>query len=164
MPPASTESQPNLTVASHVENVTDSQPDEVAAGQAETVNPERSHGLSMAHVEPKASDPTPVLRIVRLDADSPELDDASPRDSLSRQQVQRGIELLRTQLVACAGDRHGTSLTQLTISPEGRVTHSLIEGAFAGTPAGSCMARALRGARFPRFASEAFTVRYPFRL
>jgi len=40
----------------------------------------------------------------------------------------------------------------------------VVDGAFAGTPQGSCMARALRGAQFPQFASSQLRVVYPFAL
>ena len=119
---------------------------------------------------PEASDEPPVLQIVPLgpavDANAsalPDDTDGEVRKDLSRDDVQRGLERVRPQLVACAGDRHGTTYSQITISHTGRVTYSLIEGAFAGTPEGSCMARALRTARFPRSAADSITVRYPFR-
>jgi hypothetical protein len=49
----------------------------------------------------------------------------------------------------------------VTIEGSGRVSYSLIEGAFAGTSTGSCMARVLRGVKVPSFSGSAFKVRYP---
>ena len=46
----------------------------------------------------------------------------------------------------------------------GRVTNATVGGQFAGTPVGSCIARAVRGASFPRFQRATFTINYPFRL
>jgi hypothetical protein len=91
---------------------------------------------------------------------------AAPAEQLSaqptRQQVMSGLEALRPALNACVAGAHGTSFANVTIAGSGRVTYSTIEGAFAGTNQGSCMARALRSASFPRFASDSFNVRYPF--
>lgn len=82
----------------------------------------------------------------------------------SREQIQTGIEGMRAALLGCAGNAHGTSTARLTILGTGRVASATIEGAFAGTAQGSCMARALRTASFPRFASDNLQVTYPFRL
>jgi hypothetical protein len=46
----------------------------------------------------------------------------------------------------------------------GHVSNASVTGQFAGTPVGSCIARAVRGATFPRFANPTFTFSYPFRL
>ena len=80
----------------------------------------------------------------------------------SRDDVQQRLLGMRDKLASCAGDQHGTSYANVTINGNGRVSHSTIEGAFAGTPAGSCMARTLRSASFPRFTGPQFTVRYPY--
>jgi hypothetical protein len=44
------------------------------------------------------------------------------------------------------------------------VTTATVNGPFAGTPTGSCIARAVRAARFPPFAQPRFAVTYPFHL
>ena len=46
----------------------------------------------------------------------------------------------------------------------GRVTGANVTGQFAGTPVGSCVARAVRGASFPRFQRASFVINYPFRI
>lgn len=79
----------------------------------------------------------------------------------SRDQVKDTMLAAWSKLTECAGDVHGTSYANLTISADGRVTYSLIDGALAGTPEGSCMARALRTVSFPRFSGPPFKVRYP---
>jgi hypothetical protein len=88
----------------------------------------------------------------------------NPQQDLSRTQVQTGLESVRGQLQSCAAGAHGRTTANVTISGAGRVTYATIEGAFAGTPQGSCMARALRGAQFPQFQSPQLRVRYPFAL
>jgi hypothetical protein len=70
---------------------------------------------------------------------------------------------MHSQLAKCVQDKHGTTFANVTIQGSGLVSYSLIEGAFAGTEAGSCMARALRTATFPEFAGPPFKVRYPLR-
>ena len=81
---------------------------------------------------------------------------------LTRAQVQAGIEATRPALVRCAAGAPGEIMASVTISSAGRVTHATVDGAFAGTPQGSCMARALRAAQFPAFTSAQLRVRYPF--
>jgi hypothetical protein len=84
--------------------------------------------------------------------------------TLTRTQVQTVLESMRAELQTCAAGEHGRMKANVTISGAGRVTYATIEGAFAGTPQGSCMARALRGAQFPQFASPQLRVGYPFAL
>jgi hypothetical protein len=80
----------------------------------------------------------------------------------SRDEIKRTFEALRPALEACTDNLHGTTYANVTINGSGRASYSIIEGAFAGSPQGSCMARALRTASFPRFAAASLTVRFPF--
>jgi hypothetical protein len=98
----------------------------------------------------------PVLLVKPLEA-AP----TSPSEQPSRDQVRDTMLAMHTALSACAGDKHGTTFANVTVQGSGRVSYSLIEGAFAGTEAGSCMARTLRAATFPHFAGPPFKVRYP---
>ena len=82
----------------------------------------------------------------------------------TREQIRAGLESVRPALQACAGVLHGTSTARINIASTGRVASANIHGAFAGTPEGSCMARTLRGAVFPRFSDPNLQVTYPFRL
>jgi hypothetical protein len=82
-------------------------------------------------------------------------------DQPSREQVRDTMLALHTKMAACAAGKHGTTFANVTVQGDGRVSYSLIEGAFAGTEAGSCMARTLRSATFPHFAGPPFKVRYP---
>jgi len=82
----------------------------------------------------------------------------------NRSEVQAAIERVRPELARCADGAHGVASATLTIASSGRVSHSTIDGAFVGTPAGSCMALALRGATFPAFSGASFKVTYPFAL
>jgi hypothetical protein len=82
----------------------------------------------------------------------------------TRPEVQQALLAMRPQLEACAAGRHGMVEARVGIAGTGHVTHALIQGAFAGTAEGSCMARALRAATVPPFSVAIFQVQYPFAL
>jgi hypothetical protein len=46
----------------------------------------------------------------------------------------------------------------ITFVPSGKATQALVAGDFAGTPAGSCIARVFRGAQVPAFSGDSVTV------
>jgi hypothetical protein len=52
----------------------------------------------------------------------------------------------------------GSSKVSVTFVPSGRATQALVSGDFAGTPAGSCIARIFRGASIPAFSGSSVTV------
>jgi hypothetical protein len=88
------------------------------------------------------------------------LPDTPPRDA-----VARGLRSVQGAVRGCGGGQHGTANTTVTISGStGRVQSAQVSGQFAGTPVGSCVARAVRGAQFPRFRRSTFTVNFPFSL
>ncbi|AKF07034.1 hypothetical protein [Sandaracinus amylolyticus] len=91
-----------------------------------------------------------------LDADLP----ATP----DRGAVLAAIQAVEPAVRACAEAEHGVASVRIVVAGTGRVTTATVGGQFAGTPVGSCVARAVRTARFPRFASERFEVTYPFQL
>lgn len=115
--------------------------------------------------QPAAPQPVPHPRALRPRA--PQRTDSAPAGlpaQPSRDQIKTAIEGARAAVQACAGASHGLTTAHITILGSGRVSATNIEGAFAGTPQGSCMARALRGATFPRFSASSLQVTYPFRL
>ncbi|HEX4355133.1 MAG TPA: hypothetical protein VHZ95_19510, partial [Polyangiales bacterium] len=67
----------------------------------------------------------------------------------TREEIRTGLEAARSALQSCAGPAHGLSTAHVNITGAGRVASATIEGTFAGTPEGSCMARALRTVSFP---------------
>jgi hypothetical protein len=85
-------------------------------------------------------------------------------DAPSREQVIGAVGAIRSELAQCAAGRGGVAQLDLTVANTGRVVHALVIGDFAGTPQGSCMARALRKASFPRFKQDRFRVLYPVSL
>ena len=83
----------------------------------------------------------------------------------SRSQVQAGMNKVAPRVRRCGNGTTGTVMVNVVISgSSGRVTGANVSGQFAGTPVGSCAARAVRGATFPRFSQSSFSVRYPFQV
>ena len=78
--------------------------------------------------------------------------------------VQSAIQAVEGNVRACSPDQHGTATVRIVVASSGRVTTATVSGQFAGTPIGSCVARAVRGARFPAFSAERFEITYPFQL
>jgi len=82
----------------------------------------------------------------------------------SREQVVAGFEAVQDALAQCAAGKHGVAEIDATIANSGRISHALIGGNFQGSPEGSCMARVVRGARFPQFRQPMLKVSYPVAL
>jgi hypothetical protein len=74
------------------------------------------------------------------------------------------MERVRPAIAECANGRHGTVLLEVTVHHSGRVQGARVEGAFAGSEEGSCMALAVRAARFERFSEDRFSLSYPYSL
>jgi hypothetical protein len=90
----------------------------------------------------------------------PSLPETPPRDD-----VVRALRSVAGRVSACGGGARGVATTTLTLDgATGRVTAARVTGPFAGTAVGSCVARAVRGARFPRFRRASFAVTFPYRL
>jgi hypothetical protein len=66
----------------------------------------------------------------------------------------------------CADEPYGRLVVELTVvGATGRVTKSrTIDSAHAGTAAGACAAKAVRLARFPKFAKDHVTIKFPYEL
>ena len=94
--------------------------------------------------------------------------EAAPSDlpaSPSREQVQAALDGVRPQVAACLEGQHATVRVRVTVRGSGRVTTAQVEDStWARPPHGSCIARAVRHARFPQFADESFVVLYPFQI
>ena len=82
----------------------------------------------------------------------------------SRSDVIAGLDGVRSSVQACADGRSGVAEVDLTIAANGVVTNALVGGDFRGTPQGSCIARAVRKARFPKFTKDSFRLLYPYSL
>jgi hypothetical protein len=51
---------------------------------------------------------------------------------------------------------------KIAISGDGSVTSSQVVGKFAGTPAGACVEKAVKNAKFKKWAGPSLSVKYPF--
>jgi hypothetical protein len=80
----------------------------------------------------------------------------------SRAVVVQRLESVRSSVRACAAGRSGIADLDITIAHSGVVTHVLVGGDFAGTMQGSCIARAVREARFPSFKQERLRLLFPY--
>jgi predicted Zn finger-like uncharacterized protein len=85
------------------------------------------------------------------------------KSSLSRTDVQRGMSAVAPAVKRCGQGQGGTITMAITIGTTGRVSNASATGAFAGTPIGSCAARAVRRAKFPA-SQQTLNVKYPFKL
>jgi hypothetical protein len=83
-------------------------------------------------------------------------------EELTREQVRDGFKSLYQQITQCAAGKHGVAKIQATLAGSGRVVFALVDGAFKGSPEGSCMARAVRKATFPQFSKSRLTVEFPY--
>jgi cytoskeletal protein RodZ len=80
----------------------------------------------------------------------------------TRSEVVARLESVRSSVQTCAAGRSGVADLDITIAHTGIVMHVLVGGDFAGTTEGSCIARAVRQARFPQFKQERFRLLYPY--
>jgi hypothetical protein len=122
--------------------------------------------------------PAPAVAPEQVRA-SPTLADAKPArvPAPPKQVPQRARELLETptreetlaamrgvesDVRACAEpDTAGTAEAAINVAGDsGRVTSATITGIIGSV--GSCIARAVRNAKFPRFTRSAFSIRYPY--
>jgi predicted Zn finger-like uncharacterized protein len=81
-----------------------------------------------------------------------------------RSDVGSAMRGVQPAVRACASGQPGPAMITVVFASSGRVTTATVAAPFAGTPAGSCMARAVRAASVPPFSRPTFQVQYPFAL
>jgi hypothetical protein len=84
--------------------------------------------------------------------------------SPGRAAVLSAVQGVEAAVRACGSDQHGVVTIRFVVAPSGRVTNATVIGPFAGTPTGNCVARVVRGARFPPFSGDRMAITYPFQL
>jgi predicted Zn finger-like uncharacterized protein len=95
---------------------------------------------------------------------APGPDAADLPDTPSRDETLAAMRGVEAAVRACAATETITGTAEVAINvagATGRVTSATVTG-ITGT-VGSCIARAVRNARFPRFAKQTFTIKYPYR-
>jgi hypothetical protein len=113
---------------------------------------------------PTGAGPAPTAKTSTAPAPTGGGADSSLPQKLGRSQVQSGMRTVAGAVARCGRGETGRVTVDVVITgATGRVTSATVTGQFAGTAVGSCAARAVRGARFPRFRDASLTVRgYPF--
>jgi len=97
-------------------------------------------------------------------AETPAQPAAALPEAPSREAILAGFNSVRETVLACANGNGGVAPIEATIVADGQVTHATVGGYYQGTPEGSCIARALRMARFEPFSRESIKVAFPFTL
>lgn len=118
--------------------------------------------VSAQPVEP-ATAPAPSPRRAPAAATEPAIDPSLP-EAPSREQVAASFEAIASTVRSCTAQPLGMVPVRITVASSGRVTTALVTGRLAGTPEGSCIARAVRTARLPAFRQERLVIDYPFQL
>lgn len=85
-------------------------------------------------------------------------------DQPSRDQVISAMTSVKGAVSSCAkGGQGGVATVTVSVAGStGRVTNATVSGVTG--PTGSCVAQAVRKARFPKFQSKVFKVQFPFKL
>ncbi|HTU62355.1 MAG TPA: hypothetical protein VMF89_28040, partial [Polyangiales bacterium] len=85
-------------------------------------------------------------------------------DQPSRDETLAAMRGVEAAVRSCAANETLTGTAEVAINvagATGRVTSATVTG-ITGT-VGSCIARAVRNARFPRFSRQTFSIKYPYR-
>lgn len=80
----------------------------------------------------------------------------------SRDDVLRTLRKVQPKLKACARGQRGVAMADIVVAGSGRVRSVRVTQVTG--PTASCVAREVRKARFPKFSSSKFSVKFPFRL
>lgn len=130
-------------------------PDEKASGEAVAAS-------SVAEPAPVGETAAAVPGTEQAAAKTADREPTIEKETLDRNEVAEGLDKMKDSVRACVGGKHGIAKVEVTISGSGRVRKAVVTGVFAGTPEGSCIARTVRAARFPKFSGDPVTVEYPF--
>lgn len=148
--------------------------DDLLLGESKKPAPEPE--AVAATEEPKAKEPpkdrsiddllsTAVDDAKRNDAKKRRGKDAALPESPDRSQVLSAMRGVQGAVKACAAGaaEGGTAKVALTVAgSSGKVTNVRVSGVEG--PVGSCIAKAVREAKFPKFSKPDFSINYPFRL
>lgn len=133
----------------------------LAASAEETVAtapaaPTEEPVVAVPAAEPESTPKPAAIETPASSADLP----AKP----SREQVTAALNAVLPELQRCVGDRHDTADVTLTVRPGGFVSYAVVAGPYAGSAEGSCIARAVKAAKFPAFSDPSLRITYPFQL
>jgi predicted Zn finger-like uncharacterized protein len=94
---------------------------------------------------------------------------AEPTEALSptptRDDVLAAMKGVTPAVQGCGGGEGGVAMTKVGVTGStGKVANVEVGGQFANSPVGSCIAKEVRKAKFPRFSQPSFSFSYPFKL
>ena len=86
------------------------------------------------------------------------------KKSLSGDDIKKGMNSVAAKVSACYAGQQGTAGVKLTVTPDGQIQKITVSGQFAGTPVGTCVEAAVRGASFPPWDGGPQSVNYSYLL
>lgn len=108
-----------------------------------------------------------ILDIVSKPAEPPP--PAAPKvgvEKLSHEQIKAGMAAVEAAVQRCYDQNKvaGQAMVNVKIDAAGKVTAVTVTGAFAGTPTGACVSKAVEGAHFDAFDGPPMNIKYQFKL
>lgn len=85
-------------------------------------------------------------------------------ETLSADDFKRRMDAIAAEVRACGAGARGRVALRLTVEPTGRPSGVAVTGAFAGTPVGACVERAVAALRFPARDGAPQTFEYSYGL
>jgi hypothetical protein len=144
--------------------------DDLLAGKPTKAAPQKNRSIddlltgAADSKKPAAPAPAPAAPVAAAAAASSDDGPEELPDSPARDEILAAMRGVESAVRACAEGQalKGTAEVQITVAgTSGRVTNATVSGITG--EAGSCIARAARNAKFPRFAKPTFSIKYPYR-
>jgi hypothetical protein len=93
----------------------------------------------------------------------------APSDNLpatpSRDDVLSAMKGIAPDVASCGKGESGVAMAKVGVTgASGKVSSVDVSGSFAGSPVGSCVAKEVRKAKFPKFSQSTFSFSYPFKI
>lgn len=123
--------------------------------------PEAPIAASPPMVRPRSTQPAVVAQRPVPPAAPAPVDPNIP-EMPTRSDVASAMRSVAPLVRACGTGSGGTATVTVVFVSDGHVATANVADPFAGTPVGSCIARAVRGARVPPFSRPTFSVTFPF--
>jgi predicted Zn finger-like uncharacterized protein len=83
----------------------------------------------------------------------------------TRDDVLAAMKGVTPAVQACGGSESGVAMTKVGVAgPTGKVATVEVGGQFANSPVGTCVAKEVRKAKFPKFSQPTFSFSYPFKI
>jgi serine/threonine-protein kinase len=140
-------------------------------GHAETVQLDEAHPVAVTKPAAAAAATAEAAAVSLEEQEAPEPKPAVPVPAGDRGPLNRGAALSALaaasgRALACSNPEgpSGSGRAMVTFSPDGPVTNVSVPAPFAGTPVGSCVSTAFRGARVPAFTGSSVTLPQSFRV